>query len=53
MYKRQVEVKEETKTSMSAKLFWNVDAKAEKRAEWDLVYNDEAKMCIRDSPSLR
>lgn len=39
-----VEVKEETKTSMSAKLFWNVDAKAEKRAEWDLVYNDEANI---------
>ena len=39
-----VEVKEETKTTMSAKIFWNVDAKGEKRADWDLVYNDEANI---------
>ena len=39
-----VEVKEETKTTLSAKIFWNVDAKGEKRADWDLVYNDEANI---------
>lgn len=39
-----VEVKEETKTSMSVKLFWDVDAVAQKRAAWGLVYNDEANI---------
>lgn len=39
-----VEVKEETKTSLTAKVFWGVDAKAQKRAVWDLVYNDEANI---------
>lgn len=39
-----VEVKEETKTSLTAKVFWGVDAKAQKRADWDLVYNDEANI---------
>lgn len=39
-----VEVKNETKKSLSAKIFWNVDATAQKRAEWDLVYNDEANI---------
>lgn len=39
-----VEVKEETKTSFTAKVFWGVDAKAQKRAAWDLVYNDEANI---------
>lgn len=39
-----VEVKEETKTSLTAKVFWGVDAKAQKRAAWDLVYNDEANI---------
>ena len=39
-----VEVKEETKSTMSAKVFWGVDAKAQKRADWDLVYNDEANI---------
>ena len=39
-----VEVKDETKTTLSAKIFWDVDAKGEKRADWDLVYNDEANI---------
>jgi len=39
-----VEVKEETKTSMSAKIFWDVDAVAKTRADWGLVYNDEANI---------
>lgn len=39
-----VEVKEETKTSLTAKVFWGVDAKAQKRAAWNLVYNDEANI---------
>ncbi len=39
-----VEVREETKTSLSAKIFWNVDATAQRRADWDLVYNDEANI---------
>ena len=39
-----VEVKEETKTSLTAKIYWNVDAQAKKRAAWDLVYNDEANI---------
>lgn len=39
-----VEVKEETKTSMAAKLFWDVDAQAAARADWGLLYNDEANI---------
>ena len=39
-----VEVKDETKTSLTAKVFWDVDAKAVKRADWGLVYNDEANI---------
>lgn len=39
-----VEVKDETKSSMSAKIYWNVNATAQKRADWDLVYNDEANI---------
>ncbi len=39
-----VEVKEETKISMSVKAFWDVDAVAEDRADWGLLYNDEANI---------
>ena len=39
-----VEVKNEYKTQLSAKIYWNVDAQAQKRAAWDLVYNDEANI---------
>lgn len=39
-----VEVKEETKTSMSAKIYWDVEATAQARADWGLVYNDEANI---------
>lgn len=39
-----VEVKEETKSSMSAKIFWDVEATAKTRADWGLVYNDEANI---------
>lgn len=39
-----VEVKEETKSSLSAKLYWDVDATAGDRADWDFVYNDEANI---------
>ena len=39
-----VEVKNETKTSMSAKLHWNVAAEAQERAAWGLLYNDEANI---------
>lgn len=39
-----VEVKDEYKTMFTAKVFWNVDAQAQKRAAWDLVYNDEANI---------
>lgn len=39
-----VEVKNEYKTMFTAKVFWNVDAQAQKRAAWDLVYNDEANI---------
>ena len=39
-----VEVKQETKTSMSAKIWWDVNATAQKRADWNLVYNDEANI---------
>ena len=38
------EVKNETKTSMSLKMHWNVDATAKTRADWGLVYNDEANI---------
>lgn len=38
------EVKQETKTSMAIKMYWDVDATAKTRAEWDLVYNDEANI---------
>ncbi len=37
-----VEVKNETKTSMTMKLYWDVNASAKTRANWGLVYNDEA-----------
>lgn len=37
-----VDVKKETKTSMCMKLYWDVEAQAETRADWGLVYNDEA-----------
>ena len=39
-----VEVKDEYKTQMSAKIYWSVDAQAQKRADWGLVYNDEANI---------
>ncbi len=39
-----VEVKQETKKSMTIKAFWNVDAEAKTRADWDLLYNDEANI---------
>ncbi len=38
------EVRQETKTSMTIKLHWGVDAEAKTRANWDLVYNDEANI---------
>ena len=38
------EIKKETKSSMAIKLHWNVDATAKTRANWDLVYNDEANI---------
>ena len=38
------EVKKETKGSMTVKLNWNVDATATTRADWGLVYNDEANI---------
>ncbi len=38
------EVKNETKSTMNLKLHWNVDATAKTRAEWGLVYNDEANI---------
>lgn len=40
----QVEVKKETKESLTAKLYWGVNAEAKSRAAWDLVYNDEANI---------
>ncbi len=39
-----VDVKEETKTSMGAKIYWDVNAVATARAAWGLVYNDEANI---------
>ena len=38
------EVKKETKTSMTVKLHWDVEATAKDRADWGLVYNDEANI---------
>lgn len=38
------EVKNETQTSMTIKMYWNVDATAKTRANWGLVYNDEANI---------
>ncbi len=38
------EVKGETKTSMSLKLNWGVEATGTTRADWGLVYNDEANI---------
>lgn len=38
------EVKKETKASMTVKLHWDVDAAATTRANWGLVYNDEANI---------
>ncbi|MBO5922136.1 MAG: endo-beta-N-acetylglucosaminidase [Bacteroidaceae bacterium] len=38
------EVKKETKGSMTIKLHWDVDAQAVTRANWGLVYNDEANI---------
>ncbi len=38
------EVKNETKSTMHLKLHWNVDATAKTRANWGLVYNDEANI---------
>ena len=37
----KVEVKEETKSSMSIKAFWTVDATKGDRADWGMIYNDE------------
>lgn len=39
-----VEVKEETKTSLSIKANWKLDRAAEDRAAWDLLFNDEANV---------
>ena len=38
------EVKKETKATMTVKLHWDVDATAVTRANWGLVYNDEANI---------
>lgn len=38
------EVKQETKKTMAVKLHWDVDAVATDRADWGLVYNDEANI---------
>ncbi len=38
------EVKNETKSTMNLKLHWDVDATAKTRANWGLVYNDEANI---------
>ena len=40
----KVEVKEETKNSMAIKAYWTVDQTATTRADWDLLYNDEANI---------
>lgn len=39
-----VDVKAESKNALTAKLFWDVDATAKTRADWGLVYNDEANI---------
>ena len=39
-----VEVKDEYQNSLSAKIFWNVAAEAQDRADWGLLYNDEANI---------
>lgn len=39
-----VEVKEETQSSMTMKMHWDVEAAAGTRANWGLVYNDEANI---------
>lgn len=39
-----VEVREETQGSMAMKLFWEVDAEAKDRADWGLLFNDEANI---------
>ncbi len=39
-----VEVKEETKSSFSLRLNWNVDATVGERAAWDFIFNDEANI---------
>ena len=38
------EVKNETKSTMNLKLHWGVEAEAKTRANWGLVYNDEANI---------
>lgn len=38
------EVKQETKSSLSVKLWWNTTATAQTRANYGLVYNDEANI---------
>ena len=38
------EVKNETKSSMNLKLHWSVNAEARTRADWGLLYNDEANI---------
>lgn len=40
----KAEVKQETKESLTAKLYWDTDATAKDRADWGLVYNDEANI---------
>ncbi|MCI7614844.1 MAG: GEVED domain-containing protein [Bacteroidales bacterium] len=39
-----VDVKNEYKNSISTKIFWNVDMEAKDRADWGLLYNDEANI---------
>lgn len=39
-----VEVREEYKDQLSAKLTWKVDQAAAKRADWDMLFNDEANI---------
>lgn len=39
-----VDVKEETQVSLSVKLAWDVEAEAQDRAEYDLLFNDEANI---------
>lgn len=52
------EVKEESQASLSVKLRWTVDAPAQTRADWDLLYNDEAnidhfEVMLKDGPEGR